>query len=228
MWALIGAGGFLLGWLGISRGLEGRRAEGPPSIQVSAAPDLPVVEKLLLPVLPIEQNPIPSGEPSIQEVQKAAIRYAEVMPEKIRNWRRGAVWRNWIPKFSLNLDQNRNKTVVSSTSAGKTTFSVGPKDESVSVGFGFTWDLANFIYNPDQTGIDVRSRLVVQLRRDILEEVTRLYFERRRILNEFRNNPTEDGLLRSERSLRIQELTAQLDALTGSWFSDHCVLPAAG
>jgi len=160
-------------------------------------------------------------KPSIFQVQQAAIRYAEVMPEKIQRWREGAVWRNWIPKFTLSLDQNRDSTVASATSGGKTTFSVGPEDTSVSLGFGFTWDLANFVWNPEQTSIDTRSRLMVQLRQDILEEVTRLFFERERLLAEFQNNPAADPLLKSERVLRIEELTAQLDALTGGWFSEN-------
>ena len=173
-------------------------------------------------------QPLTVQEPSVQEVQRVAVRYAEVMPEKIYGWRAGAIWRNLFPKLSLSLDRDKDSTVVSSTSGGKTTFSVGPEDESVKVGVDFTWDLANLIWNPDQTTIDARSRLMVQLRQDILEEVTRLYFERKRLLSEFQRNPTEDKLLQDERSLKIQELTAQLDALTGSWFSRKCRSPDGG
>ncbi len=158
--------------------------------------------------------------PSIREVQQAAVRYAEVMPEKIRGWRAGAVLRGWFPKLTVSLDRDTDRTVVSSTSGGKTTFSVGPEDEAVSVGFGFTWDLANLVWNPDQVSIDTRSRLMVQLRQEVLEEVTRLYFERMRLLAEFRAHPTGDPVLSAERSLRVQELTARLDALTGNRFSE--------
>ena len=162
-----------------------------------------------------------SAEPSIQEVLEAAIQYAEVMPGKIRGWRAGAVLRNWFPRFTVSLDRDKDQTIASATSGGKTTFSMGPEDKSVSVGFGFTWDLANLVWNPDQVSIDTRSRLMVQLRQDILEEVTRLYFERKRLLSEFQGNPTQDPLLRTERSLRIEELTARLDALTGNRFSEE-------
>lgn len=157
--------------------------------------------------------------PAILEVHQAAIRYAEVMPGKIRGWRAGALWRNWLPKFTINLDRSKDQTIASSTSGGKTTFSVGPEDESFKLGFGFTWDLANLIWNSDQVSIDARSRLMVQLRQDILEEVTRLYFERKRLCAEFQGNPTGDAVLLRERRLRIEETTAQLDALTGGWFS---------
>ena len=75
------------------------------------------------------------------------------------------------------------------------------------------------IWNPDQTSIDARSRLLVQLRQDLLEEVTRIYFERERLLAEFNGQPTSDPVLRKERSIRVEELTAYLDAMTGGWFS---------
>ena len=87
------------------------------------------------------------------------------------------------------------------------------------MGFGLSWDFANLIWNSDQISIDTRSRLMVQLRQDILEEVTRLYFERRRLCAEFQGNPTSDAILLHERRLRIEEVSAQLDALTGGWFS---------
>lgn len=163
-------------------------------------------------------SPVVSG-PTIREVQQVAIRYAEVMPEKIERWRSGAFWRNFLPKFTVELDRDRDQTIASSTSGGKTSFSVGPEDESVSLDFGFTWNLADLVWDPAQTSIDVRSRLMVQLRQDLLEEVTRLYFERKRLMSEFEANPTTDPALISERNLRIEELAAQLDALTGGWFS---------
>lgn len=161
-----------------------------------------------------------AGEPGIREVQAAAIRYAEVMPEKIRSWRTRAAWRAWVPHFTLDLDQDRSTTVGSSSSGGKTTFTVGPEDRSLSLGYGFTWDLADLIWNPDQTSIDTRSRLMVQLRQDILDDVTRLYFERRRLQVEYAALPVREATLQAERRVRLEELTAQLDGLTGGYFSE--------
>lgn len=160
-----------------------------------------------------------SAEPSIRQVQEAAIRYAEVHPGKILRWRKAAAWRTWLPKFTLNLDRDRSQTIASSSSQGKTIFSVGPEDESFRLGFDFTWDLADFIWNPDQISIDARSRLTTQLRQDLLEEVTKVYYERRRLLLEFQGSPTEDPILKGERLLRVEELTAFLDAGTGGAFS---------
>lgn len=159
------------------------------------------------------------GGPSIGQVQRAAIQYAEVSPEKITRWRALARVKALLPRLTVDLDRDRNRTVASATSGGKTTFSIGPEDESLSVGLSLTWDFGELIWNPDQTSIDSRSRLTVKLRKEILEEVTKLYFERKRLLAEFGANPTEDEVLQRERQLRVGELTAQLDALTGGYFS---------
>lgn len=159
-------------------------------------------------------------EPTIREVQKAAIRYAEVMPEKIRGWRVLAQVRNLIPRFTVSLDRDTDSTITSSTTQGVTRFAVGPKRSSYSLDYGLTWDFANLLWDSAQTSIDTRSRLMVQLRQDTLEEVTRLYFERLRLQAEFQANPTDDPVLIRERSLRIEELTAQLDAHTGGLYSD--------
>jgi hypothetical protein len=148
-----------------------------------------------------------------------AIAYAELSPGKIRRWRALARLRAFVPSFSVGLDQNRDANIVSSTAAGVTKFSVGPDRHTRSLDFGFSWDLGDFIWSPDQTSIDVRSRLTTQLRQDLLEEATRLYFERRRLQAEFAAQPSEDAALRKERDLRLAELTAYLDALTGGGFS---------
>lgn len=196
----------------LAAGPDGRLAATMPAIALPAQ------------IFP-QTHPLPSvspeepAEPSIRAVQLAAIRYAEVTPQKIRHWRTLAQWRNVIPRFTVSLDRDLDQTIASSTSGGKTTFTVGPEDESLSVDFGLTWDLADLVWDPAQTSIDVRSRLMVQLRQDILEEVTRLYFERKRLQAEFEANPTDDPLLLQERSLRIDELTAQLDAFTGGFYS---------
>jgi hypothetical protein len=60
----------------------------------------------------------------------------------------------------------------------------------------------------------------VQLRDDILDEVTKIYFERLRVKMELDNISIEERKKRFEKELRIQELTASLDALTGGYFSE--------
>jgi len=60
---------------------------------------------------------------------------------------------------------------------------------------------------------------MVELRDDILDEVTKIYFERLRVKMELAYLSIEDRKRRFEKEIRIQELTASLDGLTGGYFS---------
>lgn len=169
------------------------------------------------------------SEPAIEEVQQAAIKYAEVDPGKISNWRKQAAKKAWLPRVTVGLDQDINRTVSKSIwgTSGTNTYDgkhyVGPDDETKynnnNLGISFTWELGDLIWNSAQTSIDVRSRLMVQLRDDILDEVNKLYFERIRVMAELDSLPIEDKKKRFEKELRIRELTASLDGLTGGYFS---------
>ena len=70
----------------------------------------------------------------------------------------------------------------------------------------------------DQTTIDSRSKLMVELREDILDQVTRLYFERRRLQLELRNDLSIEPPVKIEKQLRLAELTALIDSYTGGQF----------
>ncbi|MDD3987888.1 MAG: hypothetical protein PHS12_05000 [Candidatus Omnitrophica bacterium] len=167
--------------------------------------------------------------PAIDEVQKAAIKYAEVDPGKIGDWRRQAAKKAWLPRVTAGFDQDINRTVSKSIwgTSGTNTYDgkhyIGPDDETnynnKNWGVSLTWELGDLIWNSAQTSIDVRSRLMVQLRDDILDEVNKLYFERIRVMAELDGLPIEDKKKRFEKELRIRELTASLDGLTGGYFS---------
>ncbi|MBU2541836.1 MAG: hypothetical protein KJ593_08055 [Candidatus Omnitrophica bacterium] len=158
-----------------------------------------------------------ADEPTILEVQNQAIEYAEVHPEKINNWRRKVSKKALMPK--LTLDADRYVTDLYHWDAGQTPDAILKGDDTVSWGVSLSWDFGDLIWNSDQTAIDTRSRLMVQLRQDILDEVNRLYFERRRLQITLLKSPPEDELKKIEKELRIEELTADLDALTGGYFS---------
>ena len=163
-----------------------------------------------------------AGEPSIAEIQKTAIRYAEVHPEKIEGWRKAAAKRAWLPDLKVEYDKDKDwqsSTYFYSNTTQKYT------DDDITSGkdwgwsISLTWELGDLIWNTSQTSIDVRSRLMVQLRDDVLNEVTRLYFARRRLQIEMLLSPSEEIKDKTEKALRLQELTADIDALTGFYLS---------
>lgn len=160
-------------------------------------------------------------EPSIRDVQAWAIRYAEVHPEKINAWRAAAARKALVPTLSLDRDlsENQNVDLDRGGTGDPDRFIIGPPEKSVDWSLGISWDLSELIWNGDQTSIDTRSKLMVELRDDILNEVNHLYFERRRLQAEMALAPKRDLPIQVEKELRLEELTAGLDALTGTAFS---------
>ena len=164
-------------------------------------------------------------EPNIKDVQKAAIKYAEVDSEKISRWRKQAAKRAWLPRLTANL--GRNTTDLWHWETGSSAIGQSGDDllrrgnDSLDWDVGLSWDLSELIWSSDQTSIDVRSRLMVELRNDLLDEVNKIYFERIRVKMELDNLSIEDRKKRFEKELRLRELTASIDALTGGYFSQQ-------
>ena len=158
--------------------------------------------------------------PTIRQVQEAAIKYADVEPKKIIRWRKQAAKRAYLPKVSAGVNRDTGDLwhweSGSSTRTGDDYLMKG--SDSVGWDVTLTWDLAEIIWSDAQTAIDTRSRLTVQLREDILDEVTKIYFERIRLIRGLDNLSLEDRQKRSEKELRLEELSAYLDGLTGGYF----------
>ncbi len=52
-----------------------------------------------------------SHEPTVQEIQEVAMRFAEVHPDLIEGWRKGAQYRALLPKFRIQYEYNKQKTI---------------------------------------------------------------------------------------------------------------------
>ena len=189
-----------------------------------AAPDaLPV---LTIPSEAVEKNHENfldrfKSEPTIRQVQEAAIFYAEVDPNKIQSWRTAASRRAILPTVSLGGKLNRDRSVDIDRGGTTTpdTFIMGPDAKGFDMSLTLNWNLGDLIWNNDQTSIDSRSKLMAELRDDILNEVTHLYYERRRLQVEMLSAPSPEVSTQLEKEMQLEELTAQIDALTGGYLS---------
>jgi hypothetical protein len=162
---------------------------------------------------PTEMSDLFKDEPSIEQMQLAAIRYVGVVdPQRIENHRRQARIKAILPEFSLDCEN----TISSYSNTNSTRFSIGPREWKMS----FKWNLSDLIWSEQQRLIDSQVRLMVELRNDILDEVNKLFFERRRLKWEIFSGAL-DSKKRTEKELKLQELSASLDSLTGGLFSQY-------
>jgi len=72
------------------------------------------------------------------------------------------------------------------------------------------WSLSDLIYNRDMLDIAEEARLQMRDRRALVTDINRLYFELERTIKNGSADP-----------IRREELVADLDALTGGWFSQQ-------
>ncbi len=160
-------------------------------------------------------------EPPMDEIRKEAISYANVSNWKIKRWHWGSRLRSLVPSFSVgkNFSQGDNIDIDRGGTNDPDIYIVGPKDRDESWDMDVKWELSDLIWNSAQTSIDSRDKLMVELRDDILSQVTRLYFERRRAQAEFVLKAPQNPLDRFHALLRIDELTANLDSLTNGFLS---------
>ena len=99
----------------------------------------------------------------VLEVQRMAVEYAEVSPEKIRMWRTGAKWKAVMPKVSVSFSESSDENVEIYKSATTSYVVRGPWEKGNDWGVDLSWDLSDLVWNDAQTNIDVRSKLMVQL-----------------------------------------------------------------
>ncbi len=93
------------------------------------------------------------------------------------------------------------------------------RSRDFEVAVTLSWDLGNLVYHPEQIDVSRETRALVELRDDVLDEITQLYYERRRVLAELAGTRDPAAALRLR--LRADELAAGVDAWTGGWFGRH-------
>jgi hypothetical protein len=158
-------------------------------------------------------------------VQRAVLAYLELRPEGIRALRQGVGRRGWWPLVSLRLlraqDEDRGADYDEAFLYGELRRTVD-RDSSTARDFEasltFSWNLGDIAYHPEQIDVSREAREVIKLRDDVLDEVTQLYFERRRVLAELAARPDAPPAEHLRLRLRAAELAAGIDAWTGGWF----------
>jgi hypothetical protein len=165
------------------------------------------------------------SEPSIQDVQSMAMDYTHTNRAQVERWLLASKRAAALPEFKVRyyyqdqfdqdfdyLDNGASFDLQDGSLTQKWNAQVEAK-----------WRLDDLVMNSERIRVISESQDVVKLRDKVLGEVTRLYFDRRRLQVETLLNPPTDLGSQVETQLRLMELTAELDAYTGGAFSDTVV-----
>jgi hypothetical protein len=167
-------------------------------------------------------------DPAVGVVQRAALIYLGLGPARMRDLRRRADRRGWLPRVDLRagagLQRDRSRDFDQSFVSGALRELLDEeldRRHDASVSLTLSWDLGDGVFDPEVIDLSREARAVIELRDDVLDEINRLYFERRRILVSLAGLDPGDGAEAIRLRLRADELAAGLDSWTGGWFSRH-------
>ena len=169
-------------------------------------------------------------EPTIRQVQVWANQHAQTSPHQVQRWLRQSRSFAGLPQVQLEIqlrdDWNQGFDYLNADGAelvpSEEPFAVrtdADQGQVQTLKARLVWDLDKLVMSAERIRVIREAQDVAKLRDDVLSEVTRVYFERRRLQVEGLLAPHGDLAARVRHELRLRELTASLDALTGGAFA---------
>jgi hypothetical protein len=159
------------------------------------------------------------NEPTVREVQQAAIEYYNVSPDTIKALRGRTHKKALMPGLTVGGSTYRQSSALSVDDIIYRQIGIARFEDQNGVYVGLsaslTWNLDRLVFNAEE--LDVMSLIGIQ--DGIQREVTTLYYVRRRLQIEQMLNPPTSVSARVAAELRLEELTGLLDAYTGGFFS---------
>lgn len=164
------------------------------------------------------------NEPDIRATQAMAMEYSKTNPELMEKWLTASKRAYALPKVNLQyekkLDEANRYDYVSDADGGivsEQDYAQYGNDDKMVV--KLEWRLDKLVMSSEQIRVINESSKSNKLREKVLDEVTRLYFDRRRLQVESLLSPASSLKDKIDLELRLQEMTANLDALTGGGYS---------
>jgi hypothetical protein len=165
-----------------------------------------------------------NADTPVDVVCRAAVALAMAEPERAGSFVTRARLAGWLPELRFRMYRRFARTEGLSFD-DPTTGTVAPVDisaiDDVRYEWRATWDLSRMVFNPDELQAHFEALRMADVRRDIQTLVIKLYFERRRLMSETRNESgtAGDSSSAERRSMRVAEIEAQLDAVSDGAFT---------
>jgi hypothetical protein len=159
-----------------------------------------------------------AADPPIAAVQRAAADHDGVDPDRIRAWVARPRSAHWLPRVSVDASRSdRDTRVIGVTGTVESDYlRLSP---TTQYGIRLSWDLDQLVFSRDEPAAAWTASRLVDRREERVRRATRLYFQRRRLLAQLALEPPREPLKRAERETQVDEITAELDELTGGLFS---------
>jgi len=164
------------------------------------------------------------SEPSVREVQSIAETYSYTNREQVESWLSASERAARLPELQFRYyyyDRLNTGYEWGLDTEGNALANLDDADTDSDHVYQVTlkWRLDELIMSSERIRVISESQDVVKLRDKVLRQVTQTYFDRRRLQVDLLLSPPADLRAQVEDEIRLMELTAELDALTGGGFS---------
>lgn len=158
-----------------------------------------------------------AADPPVEEVQRAAALRAAAPPSDAASWRSRARWAAWLPRLTTwyRHGESSARTLGLTSSSAVDYVRLAPTDE---VGLRATWDLQAVAFSEGELRAAEASARAARQRAEAAERATRLYFRRRELVAALWLSPPAEPAARAAAELAVDQVTAELDFLTGGLF----------
>jgi hypothetical protein len=169
------------------------------------------------------------SEPTCKQVQRAALEFYKLEPERIRRMGVASRAKAIVPELEGSIDNSVGKTFTRTSDGLFPAATLRQIDRENPDGYKervdtttdnflwrvrAVWNLDRLVFNSEE--LDVKS--LNSLEENLVREVTTLYYSRHRLIaNLILSGPEEDEEIFYE-LLRLDEQTSTIDALTGGFF----------
>jgi hypothetical protein len=161
-----------------------------------------------------------AADPPIEALREAAVALALAEPDRARSTVIRARLAGWLPEVRARGERRFGRSESLDLGGSAPAAPVGiDSDDVLTYELRLTWDLSRLVFNPDEIAAQFQALRTADARREIEALVIRLYFERRRLKAELAAADADDQSAGMKLELRIAEVEAELDALTGGAFS---------
>lgn len=162
-----------------------------------------------------------ANEPTIQQVQQQAVQHTRTHMRQSISWQHRVRKAPWLPKLDVGFGQDSDRGNSIREEVGDADVFYTKDSTQWQWDIQTQWQLGYLIFHPQELAVARQTASLWELQQQALKQVTKIYFDRRKIQLQLRLQPPTNTNKQMQQQLAIVHLTAELDRLTDGWFSQQ-------
>ncbi len=158
-------------------------------------------------------------EPSLDALKRAALRFSDADINSAKSWKTAPNRAALLPDLKFVFDHDLERDEALDRYQDKPDRWGADTDRDLGFQVSAQWKLDELVFNPDEVRVWNALADRASRREAVLTLLIGIYFERRRLQLKALLSPPTNVAEMAEQTLRIAELTASIDAMTGGHLS---------